>query len=68
MVQKFPQDTNFFLAAPMTCGSSQARNQTHTTAVARAAAVKNQILHLLHHKGTSGHKVYTHKLFSIEGL
>ena len=32
---KFPR--NFFLAAPMACGSSQARNSTHASAVTQAA-------------------------------
>ena len=29
----------FFLAAPAVCGNSQARDQTHATAVTQAAAV-----------------------------
>ena len=45
----------FFLAAPMACKSSRARDQTRTTPMTRAAAVTTpgyQILNPLHHLGT----------------
>ena len=42
----------FFWAVPVARGSSQARDQTHTTAVTRATAITNQILNPLHHKET----------------
>ena len=42
----------FFLALPTTCGSSQARDQTHTIAVTQAAALAMLILNPLHQKRT----------------
>ena len=43
----------FFVAAPVACGSSQARNRIHAPAATQAAAVPMLILNQLCHQGTA---------------
>ena len=61
--QDFPQNSKllqmyhhyYFLAIPMACGSSQARDQTHTPQWPKPLQGQCQLLNLLHHKRTPHH-------------